>query len=67
VAIDRRTQDSDVMERVLGIDADPSADDVRTEIIELAVLPWLAGVTVSTVQLTVGGVRAQRAKSRSQR
>jgi hypothetical protein len=59
--------DSDVMERVLGIDADPTEDGVRTEVIELAVLPWLAGVTVSTVQLSVGGVRARRPKSRSQR
>jgi hypothetical protein len=67
VAIERRTQDSDVLERVLGIDADPTSEDVRTEVIELAIMPWLAGVTVSTVQLTSGGVRARRPKSRSQR
>ena len=60
VAIDRRTQDSDVMERVLGVDADPSAEDVRTEVIELAVVPWLAGITVSAVQLSVGGIRPRR-------
>ena len=52
-------QESDVMERVLGIDADPEADDVRTEVINLAVQPWLAGTTVSAVQLTIGGVRPQ--------
>jgi hypothetical protein len=57
-------QDADVMERVLGID-EPAGDDVRTEVIELAVLPWLAGVTVSAVQLTVGGIRPRRATSRS--
>jgi hypothetical protein len=67
VAIERRTQDSDVLERVLGIDADPTGEDVRTEVIELAIMPWLAGVTVSTVQLTAGGVRPRRRKSRLQR
>ena len=60
-------QDSDVMERVLGIDADPGAEDVRTEVIELAVAPWLAGVSVVALQLTVGGVRPRRTKARSQR
>jgi hypothetical protein len=56
-----------VLERVLGIDAEPSDDEVRIEVIELAVLPWLAGVTASAVQLTVGGIRARRTKSRSRR
>jgi hypothetical protein len=67
MAIDRRTQDSDVMERVLGVDSHPENDDVRTEVIDLALQPWLAGVIVSAVQLTVGGVRPQRAKIKSRR
>lgn len=54
------------MERVLGIDGYPDeADDVRTEVIDLAVQPWLAGVSVSAVQLTVGGVRPRPAKTKS--
>jgi hypothetical protein len=67
MAIDRRTQDSDVMERVLGVDSHPENDDVRTEVIDLALQPWLAGVMVSAVQLTVGGVRPQRTKIKSRR
>jgi hypothetical protein len=60
VAIDRRTQDSDVMERVLGIDTTPDAPDVRTEVIDISVRPWMAGTTVSAVQLTVGAMPARQ-------
>jgi hypothetical protein len=59
--------DSDVLERVLGLDLEPEAEDVRTEVIDLAVLPWLSGVTVSSVQLTVGGVPPRKAKPKSRR
>ena len=60
-------QDSDVMERVLGIDAQPDADDVRTQIIDLAIQPWLAGTAVSAVQLTIGGVPPRRTRPKSRR
>ena len=55
------------MERVLGIDTHPEADDVRTEVIDLAVQPWLAGTTISAVQLIVGGVRPRPRKPRDRR
>lgn len=55
------------MERVLGLDAHPDEDEVSTEVIDLAIQPWLAGNTVSAVQLTVGGVRARRMRQRARR
>jgi hypothetical protein len=55
------------MERVLAIDGNPDADEVRTEVIDLAVQPWLAGATVSAVQLIVGGVMPRRPKRRDRR
>ena len=60
VAIDRRTHDSDVMERVLGIDNNQESGDVRVEVIDLAVQPWLAGTSISAIQLTIGGVKPRR-------
>ena len=48
------------MERVLGIDTHPDHDDARTEIIDLAIQPWLASRAVSAVELTVGGVQRKR-------
>jgi hypothetical protein len=60
-------QDSDVMERVLGIDTEPDKEDVRTEVIDLAIVPWLAGTTVSAVQLTVAGTRPARRKPKLRR
>lgn len=56
-----------MLERVLGIDDPPDAEDVRTEVIALAVQPWLAGTAVSAVMLTVGGVRPRRAKPKLRR
>lgn len=55
------------MERVLGIDNHPDRDDARTEVIDFAVQPWLAGATVATVQLTVGGIRPRRRKPNPRR
>ena len=55
------------MERVLGIDTQPGAEDVRTEVIDLAVQPWLAGAAVAAVQLTGGGVRPRDRKPRDRR
>ena len=55
------------MERVLGIDTQPDADGVRTEVIDLAIQPWLAGVAVAAVQLTVGGVAPRRAQQKPRR
>jgi hypothetical protein len=55
------------MERVLGIDVEPDQDDVRTEVIDLAIRPWLAGSTISAVQLTIGGVRPPRHRTRLRR
>jgi hypothetical protein len=66
VAIDRRMQESDVMERVLGIDDEPDTDNVRTEVISLAIQPWLAGIAVSAVQLSVG-VRPKRPHPKTRR
>ncbi|HUE87020.1 MAG TPA: hypothetical protein VMO26_13175 [Vicinamibacterales bacterium] len=43
MAIDRRTQDADVMERVLASDAAGSGDDVRTEVVNLADQPYSLG------------------------
>jgi hypothetical protein len=52
MALDRRRQHVDVLERVLGSARD---DDVqrRSEVVELNVRPWLAGITTSVVQVTV--------------
>ena len=55
------------MERVLGIDGHPDSEDVRTEVIDLAVHPWLAGTTVCAVRLTVGGVSPRRSKPKPRR
>lgn len=55
------------MERVLGIDPQPEADDVRTEVIDLAIQPWLAGMAVSAVQLTIGAIHARRHHPKSRR
>ena len=54
------------MERVLGLDAYPD-DESQTEVIEMAVQPWLAGTTVSAVQLTLGGVAPRRPRPRRRR
>jgi hypothetical protein len=60
MALDRRRQHVDVLERVLGSARD---DDVqrRSEVVELNVRPWLAGVTTSVVQVTVLGPDGKRA------
>jgi hypothetical protein len=55
------------MERVLGVDTNPESDDVRVEVIDLAVQPWLAGATISAVQLTIGGVKPRRPRPRHRR
>ncbi len=67
MAIDRKTQNADVMERVLGIDLAADGDDVRTEVIDLAVHPYVSGSAVSAVQLTVGGVPPRRPKPKRRR
>jgi hypothetical protein len=67
VAIDRKTHDSDVLERVLAIDALDVGDDVRTEVVDLAVRPALAGVAVTAVTLTVGGLKPRRPKPKRRR
>jgi hypothetical protein len=64
VAIDRQTHDSDVIERVLGLDEHKDEDDVRTEVIDLAVQPRLADLMVSAVQLTIGAIRPRYAPQR---
>ena len=51
------------MERVLGIDEHGHRDEVRTEVIDLAIKPWLAGMTISAVQLSVGEVEPRRSKA----
>jgi hypothetical protein len=60
MALDRRRQHVDVLERVLGSARD---DDVqrRSEVVELNVRPWLAGITTSVVQVTVLGPDDKRA------
>lgn len=67
MAIDRRTHDSDVMERVLGLDTIPNPEDMHTEVIDLAIQPWLTGVTVSAVELTSSFVKPRRSKLRNRR
>jgi hypothetical protein len=67
VAIDRRTQDSDVMERVLGIDDFRDNDEVRTEVIDLSLQPWLAGAVATAVQLTFNAARNRRPRQKSRR
>ena len=54
-AIDRRKHDIDVMERVLGAHETESENGSHTEVVDLGVRPWLAGVTTSVVQVTVSG------------
>jgi len=57
MGLDRSKKVSDVMERVL--DGPSAADErpVHTEVIALAVRPWLGGTTTLAAQVTVGGVR----------
>jgi hypothetical protein len=69
VAIDRRTQNADVLARVLALDAPASGDDVRTEVIDLAVHPSLRDCheAVAAVELTVGGVPPRRPELKRRR
>lgn len=67
VAIDRRTHESDVMERVLGLDAHRDEDEVRTYLIDLAIQPWLAFNAVSAVELSVGRLPVRRGRTKSRR
>ena len=67
MAIDRKTHDVDVMERVLAVDATEDGDDVRTEVMNPAVQPSLAGMAVTAIQLTVGGVKPRRPKPKRRR
>ena len=53
------------MERVLSVDAAHGNEEVHTEIVDFGVRPWLAGFTISAVQLTVGGIAPRRGKQRS--
>lgn len=55
------------MERVLGVNTDHEHAEVRTEVISLAVQPWLAGAAVAAVQLTVGALRPRNARQSSAR
>lgn len=56
-AIDRRKHDIDVMERVLGTAREPLDGDAYTEVVDLGIRPWLAGTTMTAVQVTVGTAR----------
>jgi hypothetical protein len=53
--IDRRKHDIDVLERVLGDIRTEGEESRRTEVVSLDVNPGLVS-SVSTVQVTVGGV-----------
>jgi hypothetical protein len=55
------------MERVLGLDAHEHEEGVSTEVINLATQPWLVGMMVSAVQLSVERLRPRRAPTSRQR
>jgi hypothetical protein len=54
VSLDRRKNDIDVMERVLGGARDDD-NAPHTDVVQLEVKPWFAGTTESVMQLTVLG------------
>ena len=59
--IDRRKHEVDVIERVLGSTADGDRQhEVHTDVVDIAIRPWLAGTTTAAVQVTVGGVLPER-------
>lgn len=55
------------MERVLGLDAHEHEEGVSTEVINLATQPWLAGMIVSGVQLSVERLRPRNVPNSRQR
>jgi hypothetical protein len=55
------------MERVLGIDDFRDNDEVRTEVIDLSLQPWLAGAVATAVQLTFNAARNRRPRQKSRR
>ena len=59
--------DSDVMERVLGVDAMDDRDEVHSEVVDVGARPWLAGVTLSAVQVTVGDTTPRRRRKNFQK
>jgi hypothetical protein len=67
VAIDRQTHDSDVMERVLGVDSRRDDENMRTEVIDLAIQPWLAVEAVSAIVLSIGYLGGRRGAPRRRR
>ena len=54
--IDHRKHDADVMERVLGLSNDAERERGHTMVVSIDSRPWVAGSTISEVQLTVGAV-----------